>query len=70
MFGLGYGELLIVFAIWAIFFGAYKLPELGRGIGKDIGNFKQALSDRKTRVESSRSGPGFPIDRGGFWGKI
>jgi sec-independent protein translocase protein TatA len=39
---LGIPELLIVLAIIILIFGASRLPELGRGIGKGIKNFKEA----------------------------
>jgi sec-independent protein translocase protein TatA len=39
---LGVPELLIVLAIVILIFGASRLPELGKGIGKGIRNFKDA----------------------------
>lgn len=39
---LGLPELLIVLAIVILIFGASRLPELGKGIGKGIKNFKDA----------------------------
>lgn len=39
---LGVPELLIVLAIVILIFGASRLPELGKGIGKGIKNFKDA----------------------------
>jgi sec-independent protein translocase protein TatA len=41
----GIGELLIVLAIVIVIFGGSRLPELGRGIGKAIRNFKDATTD-------------------------
>jgi sec-independent protein translocase protein TatA len=43
MFGLGVQELLIIFAIILVIFGASKLPQLGRGLGEGIRNFKVGL---------------------------
>jgi sec-independent protein translocase protein TatA len=39
---VGLPELLIILAIFIMIFGANRLPELGRGIGKGIRNFKDA----------------------------
>jgi sec-independent protein translocase protein TatA len=44
MFGtLGPTELLLIFAIVMLLFGARKLPEVGRGLGRGIQNFKDAM---------------------------
>ena len=43
MFGLGFGELLVILVIVLILFGAGKLPEIGEGIGKGIRNFRKAV---------------------------
>jgi len=42
MFGLGVQELMIVFLIIIVLFGAKKLPELAGGLGKGIKEFKKA----------------------------
>ena len=47
MFRLGVPELLIILAIIILIFGANRLPEIGRGIGKGIRNFKDANRDGK-----------------------
>lgn len=44
MFGFGVTELLIIFGIILVIFGANKLPELGAGLGKGIKNFKKATT--------------------------
>ena len=46
---LGLPELLIILAIVVLIFGANKLPELGRVIGKGIKNFKdETKNDKKS----------------------
>ena len=42
---IGLPELLIILTIVILIFGANRLPELGRGIGKGIKNFKEAVKD-------------------------
>ena len=46
MFGIGTTELLVVFGIVVVLFGARRLPELGSGVGKAIKNFKEGLSGK------------------------
>lgn len=44
MFGkIGFTELLVLLAIVVILFGATRLPQLGRGIGEGIRNFKKGI---------------------------
>ncbi|MBI5188318.1 MAG: twin-arginine translocase TatA/TatE family subunit [Nitrospirae bacterium] len=45
MFGLGIQELIIILIIVLVLFGAGRLPEIGRGIGQAIKNFKKATSE-------------------------
>lgn len=41
--GLGVQELLVIFLILVLLFGASKLPQIGRGLGEGIRNFKGGL---------------------------
>lgn len=43
--GLGVPELIIVFLIIIVLFGASRLPQIGRGIGEGIRNLKKGLKD-------------------------
>jgi sec-independent protein translocase protein TatA len=44
MFGsLGIWEILLIVAVIALLFGGKKLPELGKGLGQGIKNFKNAV---------------------------
>lgn len=46
MFGqIGIPELLVILTILILIFGANRLPEIGRGIGRGIRNFKDATRD-------------------------
>ena len=46
MFGLGITELVIILVIIVVLFGASRLPEVGRGVGEAIKNFKNSISDQ------------------------
>ena len=43
-FGLGFGETMIIFAVFLLLFGAKRLPELASGMGKGIREFKRSVS--------------------------
>ena len=45
IFGLGFNELLIILLIFLVLFGASKIPQLARGLGKGITEFKKGLKE-------------------------
>jgi sec-independent protein translocase protein TatA len=52
MFGsIGMPELVIILVIALIIFGPRKLPELGRSLGKSIGEFKRASNELRNTLE-------------------
>jgi sec-independent protein translocase protein TatA len=58
---LGVPELLLILVIVIVIFGANKLPQLGRGIGEGIRNFKESLKaeDQKgEKGEDDKNSPG------------
>ena len=54
MFGLGYQELLIILVIVLVLFGAQKLPELARGLGKSMSEFKKAQAEDEPKTPDSK----------------
>jgi TatA/E family protein of Tat protein translocase len=55
MFGLGFGELVIVFLIALIFIGPKKLPELAKGLGKGIRDFQNAAKGFSDQLQESEN---------------
>jgi sec-independent protein translocase protein TatA len=45
MYGIGIPELIIVLALAFVVFGGSKLPEIGRGLGRAIKEFKDASKE-------------------------
>lgn len=50
---LGGGEIFLILFIVLLLFGAKKLPELARGLGKGIREFKDATKEVKDNIEKS-----------------
>ena len=54
MFGnLGAGEIILIVLVVLLLFGAKKIPELARGIGKGMSEFKKGLKDVETEIKST-----------------
>jgi sec-independent protein translocase protein TatA len=52
---LGQQEMLIIFLIVLLLFGAKKLPELAKGLGKSAGEFKKAKDEFNREIQAAAS---------------
>ena len=52
VFNLGTGEIILILLILLLLFGAKRLPELAKGLGKGINEFKGAVDGAKKEIEN------------------
>ncbi|NMW21214.1 MAG: twin-arginine translocase TatA/TatE family subunit [Chlorobiaceae bacterium] len=57
MFGLGGQELLLILFVVLLFFGPSKIPELMRGLGKGMKEFKKAQADLEDEFHKAVEAP-------------
>ena len=50
---LGFGEILLILLIVLLLFGAKRLPELARGLGQGMREFRKATSEIQDEIESA-----------------
>ena len=48
---LGGPEIAVIFVVVLLLFGAKKIPELARGLGKSMGEFKKARDEFETEIK-------------------
>lgn len=54
MFGnLGTGELMLIFLVVLIFFGAKKIPDIAKGLGQGVREFRKALREVDETIQKS-----------------
>ncbi|HEY3853628.1 MAG TPA: twin-arginine translocase TatA/TatE family subunit [Verrucomicrobiae bacterium] len=63
LFNLGGGEIILILAVVLLMFGAKKLPELARGLGQGIKEFKKATSDMTNEMHTAMNEPPSPPAR-------
>ena len=53
--GIGTWEILVIFLVLLLLFGAKRIPEIARGLGKGVTEFKSAVRDVKEEIETADS---------------
>lgn len=61
--GIGPWEVVAILGLALMFFGAKKLPELARGLGKSVREFKDATQDVRSQIERSINEDPKPADK-------
>lgn len=51
--GLGGWEIMIILLVILVFFGANKIPEIAKGLGRGIREFKDATKEIKDEIENN-----------------
>ena len=54
MFGLGFGEVLVILVIALLVFGPDKLPEVARTLGKSMAELRRAMDDIRHEMQAPR----------------
>jgi sec-independent protein translocase protein TatA len=60
MFGIGPPELIVIFLIILILFGAKRLPELAKSLGRSINEFKNATQNIKDDLDVTKDDKNVP----------
>ena len=55
--GLGMGEMVLIFLVVLLLFGAKRLPEIGSSLGKGIREFKSSVRDVESELKQPRYTP-------------
>jgi sec-independent protein translocase protein TatA len=53
LFALGTGEIILIAFVVLLIFGGKKIPELMRGIGKGVNQFKKGMNDLDEEIKST-----------------
>ena len=51
MLGMGHWEILIIFVVILLIFGAKRIPEMAQGLGKGIREFRTAMRDVQEEID-------------------
>jgi len=51
---IGYGEIILIVILFLLIFGAKKIPELMRGLGKGVKSFKEGLNEVEKEIKEDK----------------
>ena len=60
-FNLGGGEIVVIAVVFLVLFGGKKLPEMAKGLGEGIRNFKQAVKEPLDEQPKDSAEPKKPV---------
>ena len=60
LFDLGGGQILLILALILVFFGARRIPELARGLGQGIKEFKKATREVTDEIQNATDDKNYP----------
>jgi sec-independent protein translocase protein TatA len=55
--GIGAQELLLIFLVLLLLFGAKKIPEIAKGLGKSVSEFKKGMREIENEVKKEEPTP-------------
>ena len=58
MFGMGAQELLLVLVIVLVLFGARRIPEIARGLGRSVSEFKKGVREVDAEIHKAADAAG------------
>lgn len=58
---LGFNEILIILVIVLLLFGAKKIPDLMRGVGRGIREFTDAKNNLRQEIETGKTAKDIPV---------
>ena len=58
VFGLGFWEIALIVFVIVLLFGAKKIPELMKGLGKGVNSFKEGMKEGEEVAKSSEKEDG------------
>lgn len=50
---IGISQILVILGIFVLFFGYKKLPELGRGLGKGLKEFRSSIAEKDEPIDAT-----------------